>query len=168
MYKAFVNDSSEAITLVPSKLDYSLNGEVTIVDVSESNDKGLHLLINNKSFFAQLVGIDHAEKKVDLLLNGKKTSVQLKDRFDDLLHAMGIDKVASHAVSNIKAPMPGMVLSVKATVGSSVNKGDILVVLEAMKMENAIKSPGAGVVKSILIEKGMAVDKNQVLIEFEV
>lgn len=168
MFKAFVNDSSEAVNLVPEKDQYTANGKNVMVDFAENQSGGLHLLIDHKSYFAELIEINHADKKVDLLLNGKATTVVLKDRFDELLHAMGIDKLASKAVANIKAPMPGLVLSVNVHVGDTVSKGDILLVLEAMKMENSIKSPGGGLVKSILVEKGTAVDKNQVLIEFEV
>jgi biotin carboxyl carrier protein len=63
--------------------------------------------------------------------------------------------------------MPGMVLDVKVTEGDAVKKGDALLVLEAMKMENIIRSTGAGVVKKIHVKKGVAVEKSQVLIRFE-
>ena len=63
--------------------------------------------------------------------------------------------------------MPGLVLSIMVRVGDSVKKGQGLMVLEAMKMENIIKSPSDGIVKSIYIKKSDAVEKNQVLIKFE-
>ena len=63
--------------------------------------------------------------------------------------------------------MPGLVLDVKLNVGDSVEKGDSILILEAMKMENVLKSPAEGVVKSIHINKGDAVEKNQLLISFE-
>jgi len=70
-------------------------------------------------------------------------------------------------VNEVKAPMPGLLLNVMVKPGNQVFKGDNLLVLEAMKMENMIKSPTDGVVKSIEVEKSSAVDKNQVLIKFE-
>jgi biotin carboxyl carrier protein len=61
--------------------------------------------------------------------------------------------------------MPGLVVNILVAEGDTIAKGDALLVLEAMKMENIIKSPGEGVVKKININKGQAVEKNQVLIE---
>ena len=68
-------------------------------------------------------------------------------------------------VGDIKAPMPGMVLEVAVTVGQAVEKGDKVLILEAMKMENVIKAAGDGVVKAILVSKVTAVEKGQILIE---
>ena len=62
--------------------------------------------------------------------------------------------------------MPGMVLNILVTEGQEVKKGDALIVLEAMKMENILKSPTDGVIKKIAINKGVAVEKNQLLIQF--
>jgi biotin carboxyl carrier protein len=67
----------------------------------------------------------------------------------------------------MKAPMPGLVLDIKVATGDVIKKGDAVVVLEAMKMENNLKSPGDGTVKKVSVNKGQAVEKNQVLIEFE-
>ena len=69
--------------------------------------------------------------------------------------------------SELKAPMPGKVLDIMVTAGGSVVKGDGVLVLEAMKMENVIKSPADGVIKRIAVVKNQAVEKNEVLIEFE-
>jgi biotin carboxyl carrier protein len=92
--------------------------------------------------------------------------VNLKEPLDDLLQSMGLDKLATAKVSSVKAPMPGLVLSVLVSAGQEVKKGDKLLVLEAMKMENIIKAGGDGVVAQIMVNQGQAVDKNQTLIEF--
>lgn len=62
------------------------------------------------------------------------------------------------------APLPGMIVGVKVEVGQTVKQGDVLLVLEAMKMENDIASPVAGVVKEILVDKGTAVSLGDPLI----
>jgi len=64
----------------------------------------------------------------------------------------------------IKAPMPGMIVDIKVNNGSSVKKGDILVVLEAMKMENELVAPIDGIVAQVLVAKGASVATNDVLI----
>ncbi len=69
--------------------------------------------------------------------------------------------------SEIKAPMPGRVLEIMKNPGDSIVKGDGILVLEAMKMENVIKSPVDGIIKKIVVEKNQAVDKNELLVEFK-
>ena len=64
----------------------------------------------------------------------------------------------------VDAPMPGNILNVKVSAGDSVNKGDVLVVLEAMKMENDIVAPQNGTVASINVSKGDTVEAGQTLI----
>jgi biotin carboxyl carrier protein len=63
--------------------------------------------------------------------------------------------------------MPGLVISILVEEGQEVQKGDSLLILEAMKMENVIKAAGKGVVKSIKVQQKNAVEKNQILIEME-
>lgn len=131
------------------------------------DDQKLFIQVNGQTFTAVLLQVNKAEKQLEIMLNGKKASVQVKEPLDDLLHAMGLDKSTAHKVSNIKAPMPGLVLDVSVEPGSSVKKGDKVVVLEAMKMENIIKAAGDGTVARILVNKGQTVDKNQILVEFQ-
>ena len=69
--------------------------------------------------------------------------------------------------SKLKAPMPGKVLEVMVEVGQEVAKGEGLLILEAMKMENVLKAEDGGIVKSVNVSVGEAVEKNNVLIEFE-
>ena len=80
---------------------------------------------------------------------------------------MGIDEVAGKRINDIKAPMPGMVLHVMVQNGQPIKKGDAIVVLEAMKMENILKSPSDGTIKNILVVTGDKVEKNQVMVNFE-
>lgn len=63
----------------------------------------------------------------------------------------------------LKAPMPGIILDIKTTVGTTVKRGDVLFILEAMKMENEITAPGDGVVAEIVINKGAAVSTGDIL-----
>jgi biotin carboxyl carrier protein len=107
------------------------------------------------------------DKRWDIWVNGRKYSVQLRDKLDVLLDQMGMNKVSEQAVKELKAPMPGLVFDIKVKEGDEVKKDDPLLILEAMKMENIIKSPGNGVVKQIKVEKGKAVEKNDLLIVFE-
>ena len=64
----------------------------------------------------------------------------------------------------ITAPMPGNILKVNVTAGQAVKEGDVLVVLEAMKMENEIMAPKAGTVAQVLVSKGSTVDTGATLV----
>lgn len=63
----------------------------------------------------------------------------------------------------VTAPMPGNILAVNVTVGQAVKKGEVMIILEAMKMENEIVAPEDGTVKQILVQKGVTVDTDAVL-----
>lgn len=67
-------------------------------------------------------------------------------------------------MNKVIAPMPGTILDVKVSVGQSVKKGDVVCVLEAMKMENDIPAPCDGVITSINVQKGSTVAANDVLV----
>lgn len=66
--------------------------------------------------------------------------------------------------NKVHAPMPGTILEVKVAPGQTVKKGDVICVLEAMKMENDIPSPCDGVVASVLVQKGSTVAANDVIV----
>ena len=63
--------------------------------------------------------------------------------------------------------MPGLVLEIQVQAGQTVSKGDTLLILEAMKMENVLKAAADGVIKSIHVQKGAAVEKGALLLELE-
>ncbi len=75
-----------------------------------------------------------------------------------------IAQAVSAEGTKIAAPMPGTILNVKVSVGQAVKAGDVLVILEAMKMENDISAPCDGTVKQILTTKGATVNTDEVLI----
>lgn len=128
--------------------------------------KYFHLLYRQHSYYFEVLGYDKDSKIYKIGFNGRTYEVGIKDRFDQLLHSMGLDSVSKPRINEVKAPMPGLVLSIKVSEGMEVKKGDPLLILEAMKMENVIKSPADGSVKSISVRERQAVDKNETLITF--
>ena len=74
-------------------------------------------------------------------------------------------KAASAGATAVNAPRPGNILKVKATQGSAVKKGDLLCVLEAMKMENEILAPADGTVTAVYAKEGTSVNTGDVLFE---
>lgn len=164
MYKASINGKQFEITNDGDSL--IVNNEPLKWDVAEISDGYCHVIVDNKSYKAELVKADPATKTFTFKINGRIYPVTLRDKFDQLLEKMGMTNSASSKVNNIKAPMPGLIVDLKVKDGDSVKTGDTLIILEAMKMENSIKSPGDGIVKTVKVKKGASVEKGQVLIEF--
>jgi biotin carboxyl carrier protein len=153
---------------VNGKSEFHLNAsQADELDAVEISGNQFHVLKNGKTYVAELLDLDFSEKSVLVKINGNKYQVNISDQFDQLVHKMGLSASVIHKISQVRAPMPGLVLSLAVVPGQEVVQGDTLLILEAMKMENVIKSPGEGRVKKICVEKGKAVDKGEVLIEME-
>ena len=133
----------------------------------EEKKNSFHLIKDFHSYTVEVVKADTIEKKFEIQVNGNVYGLDLKDKHDELLLQLGLDNLKSKKINEIKAPMPGLVLEARVKVGDIVKKGDPVIVLEAMKMENILKSPSDGIVKKITAEKGTVVEKNQVLVIFE-
>jgi biotin carboxyl carrier protein len=127
----------------------------------------ISILFNNKSYTATIEEIDHKAKQMVVSINGSLRSIAISEPMDQLLASMGLDLKALQKVEPIKAPMPGMVLKVLVQPGQQIAKGDGLLILEAMKMENVLKASADATVKSINVQERTAVEKGTVLIELE-
>jgi biotin carboxyl carrier protein len=143
-----------------------LNGERFAPDLVRISDNRFHVIHGNQSYEAEVVQANPAAKSFTFKINGTLYQVVVRDRFDQLLEQMGMAHGSAGLVKDLKAPMPGLILSVAVAVGQEVKKGDPLLILEAMKMENVIKAPVDATVKAIKVRKGDSVDKNQVLLLF--
>lgn len=126
-----------------------------------------HLIHNHQSLKAEVLHGNFQERTYEIELNGNRYKVKISDALDQLISEMGLSAVASKAVNEVKAPMPGIILDVMVEAGQQVEEGDYLLVLEAMKMENTLTAPRSGTIKTLHIEKGNTVDKNQLLLEME-
>jgi len=165
--KAYINNKEYNVTEKGTEpLTFEVNGKTIVIDAYTPKKGYLHILYDSHSYNAELVNYSEEDKTITIKVNNSKYEIKLKNETDDLLEKLGIGKV-TQKVQQIKAPMPGKVLDIKVKPGDIVNKGDGLLVLEAMKMENIIKATGPATVKKVHAIKGNAVEKNQVLIEME-
>lgn len=144
-----------------------VNGRKVDFDRRNLSGNHIHFIYNHCSYNVEIISENKTEKTCQVKVNGSIYDIQLEDQYDELLKKLGMDAGQSNKVKEIKAPMPGLVLSILVEAGTTVSKGDNLLVLEAMKMENVIKSPVSGLVKTIKATKGAKVEKNEILIEFD-
>ncbi len=139
----------------------SVDGRSFEIDmVSLHGDHSYSLLINGRSYTA--VAATQGEHR-EVTVNGVSSDVAVED--EELARLRGQVKSKRRAGGEqIKAPMPGRIVSVSAAVGDTVETGQGVVVIEAMKMENELRAHAGGTVKEILAREGDTVDKNTVLV----
>lgn len=166
MYKIKVNEKL-SIDAEWSQSKKEFNAKPFEADSIEVKKGIFHIIHNLKSFTAEVISYDKQEHSMIVKVNGNKYTVVVKDEMDELLHQLGMDSADQRKASDVKAPMPGLVLDVKVAMGQQINKGDAILVLEAMKMENVLKAAESGIVKKISVSKGDKVEKNQVMMVIE-
>lgn len=166
MKKALVNDNHS--------FEIELEGDTVLIDgiriepnLSVISENCYHLIVNDKGYRIEVAERNAQTKSATILVNGKVCRVELRDERDRLLENLGIDVNPAAAIKDLKSPMPGLVLDILVKPGQQVKKGEQLLILEAMKMENLIKSPSDLVVKSVEVNKGDKIEKSQTLLYFE-
>jgi len=165
MYKIKVNNKHD-YTVDKTDKGLLINDNKVAVDVKQLNSSTWHVINELQSYNVELITFDSAAKAAEIKVNNNIYSITAKDQFDVLLEQMGLSNLNAAKISELKAPMPGMVLKVFVVEGVEVKKGDNLFILEAMKMENIIKSPDDVTVKTVKIKHGDKVEKGQVLLQF--
>jgi biotin carboxyl carrier protein len=141
--------------------------EIDTVDIVKRSATEFHVIKDYRSVNVKLIDADITAKKLQIEVEGERFDVEIQDELDQMLEKMGFSSVATKHIKDIKAPMPGMVLSISVKEGQEVKVGDRILILEAMKMENSIMIPADAVIKKIKVNAGQPVDKGQVLVELE-
>lgn len=150
----------------PTADTITLNGQAFSWDIADLGAGRYHVLHEGRSYNAEIVSADYTTKDIVLKINGQRVELHAKDRFDLLLERLGMSNAAATKVNELKAPMPGLIVDIRVQPGQAVLKGDPLLVLEAMKMENILKAPADGTVNSIKVTLRDNVQKGQVLVQF--
>jgi len=144
-----------------------LDTNLAEANIQQKGERHWHVIHKGRSYNVWVHAINKEEKTVLLGINGKKASVKFSSKVEQLLKALGMENLTKRKVDSVKAPMPGLVLSVKVAVGDVVKKGEALLILEAMKMENVIKSPTDGVISGVHVNEKNTVEKGALMIQFE-
>ncbi len=137
------------------KFKFKINGNLYEVEVQSVEGKIAELEVNGTHYQVELEKEVQKQKTPTIV---KKTAPPPKET-----KPLTSDK----KFSQIKAPLPGNILNIKVKEGDEVKKGDVLLVMEAMKMENNVLADVEGMVKSLKVSEGDAVLQNDILIEIQ-
>ena len=167
IYNVKVDDKDYKLEVIEGakSLEIRLNGRIIKHDNHQANSNRLTMFLQDNKPFELELSKDNGV--YDCWLNSRLAHCEVVDektaRYAGLMGATaGIGKA-----NVLKAPMPGLIVKVEVVVGQEVKKGDGLLIVEAMKMENELKAAHPGKVKAIKVQPGQPVEKNQVMIEFE-
>lgn len=140
-----------------------IDGQPYTASLESTGGPSLYSLIVDNSSYE--VHVEEREGSYRVLLLGERYDVRVEDEGTRrVARARKAARPADEAVIVIKSPIPGLIFDVLVTEGQPVEQGDILVIVEAMKMENELRAPREGVVKATFVVPGDSVDKGQPLI----
>lgn len=108
--------------------------------------------------------ISESDEGWQVLMRGRQYQVIVEDEREKRLRAAAGGGVAEGGEFNLKAPMPGLVVAIPVAEGQEIKKGQVLIILESMKMQNELKSPKDGIVERIRVKAGESVEQKQALL----
>lgn len=142
-----------------------VNGEVIQIDVRRgSRPEHLSLISDGRS---HQIWLEAANGATRVHVGGFDYSVRVEDERVHRLRELAAHETASHDVGQIAAPMPGLVVKLLVEPGQAVQKGQGVLIVEAMKMENEIRIPITGTIKEIRVKRRQAVEKGETLVMIE-
>jgi biotin carboxyl carrier protein len=139
----------------------SLAGEKIPVDVTKISPNGVSILFRGRSYF---IMITRNDLKYDVIVNGNIIRVGTEDSTKQLASKVLGGKNRTASDTEVRSPMPGMVVRCEVQEGTTVTPGDGLLILEAMKMENEIRASTGGVIKKMLVKEKQVVEKGELLL----
>jgi len=161
-YVAITERGEVPIEVIEGGKKVIVHGQVHEVDMQGIGNHSLFsLLVDNRSYE---VLIEEQDDGCRVLMDGKVYNIQVQSQERHRLAKLASPPPAPKAKADIQAPMPGVVVAVPVAAGQAVAAGEVLVILESMKMENEVRAPQAGVVQAVHVRAGDMVNGRQVLV----
>jgi biotin carboxyl carrier protein len=163
-YIATVEDREFLVEVLDDR-HINVNGKTYEVDFETVSGQPVYsLIVDGKSHEAYVQENDNVWQ---VLLRGRLYPVRVEDEREKRLRAAAGAGVAEAGEFHLKAPMPGLVVSILVSEGQEVKKGQVLLILESMKMQNELKSPRDGIVNRVKVRAGESVEQKQSLLSVQ-
>lgn len=163
-YITTIEEKQFAVEIIDEK-HVSVDGKVYEIDFESVSGQPVYSLIvdgrSHESYIYQ------GEENWQVLLRGRLYPVTVEDEREMRLRATAGGRVAETGEFHLRAPMPGLVVAVPVTEGQEVKKGDVILILESMKMQNELKAPRDGTIGRIRVRPGESVEQKQTLLSVQ-
>jgi biotin carboxyl carrier protein len=141
----------------------SVDGKVYEVDFESVSGQPVYsLIVDGRSHEAYIY--QGEDDNWQVLLRGRLYPTSVEDEREKRLRAAAGGGVAETGEFHLRAPMPGLVVAIPVTEGQAIKKGQVILILESMKMQNEIKAPRDGVIGRIRVKPGETVEQKQTLL----
>lgn len=163
-YIATIDNKEFIVELLEDKR-VAINGDTYTVDFESVSGQPVYsLIVDGKSHEAY---VQESDDDWQVLLRGRLYAVKVEDEREKRLRAAAGGGVAETGEFHLKAPMPGLVVTTLVEEGQEVKKGQVLLILESMKMQNELKAPRDGVISRIKVKAGESVEQKQALLSVQ-
>lgn len=163
-YIVTINNKKKQVKVI-SKNQIEINGKVIDVSLQKISNYLVSFIYGNKVYEIALNKNENDSNKY--LIDGWYIDSIARTKLEETAFELQKNISTNKHHSEVKAPMPGLILKIKKKVGEKVELGEPLLILEAMKMENDIHSPSSGIIKEIRVKEGESVEKNSIIIIIE-
>lgn len=164
--------------MIQKKVDYKITSalgnqihlkesDLDKLTILEREGDNVVFLYKDQRYEAKLLMNDDGFKVAKMIINDQTIDLTLKDELDQLVDEMGLSEIVDDQGGDIISPMPGLVVKMLVKVGDSIEKGESVLVLEAMKMENLLQADSTGIVKAIKCKEGDSVNKGDLLVQID-
>ena len=158
-------DEKEYLVEIIDDRHVSIDGKIVELDFeSVKSQPVFSLIVDGKSYEAYVY---QGDEELEVMVKGRLYHSKVEDERERRLRAASGGVVAQSGPFQLKAPMPGLIVAVSVEVGQEVKKGDVLLILESMKMQNELKSPRDGTVGRIQVAAGDSVEQRQKMLTVE-
>lgn len=161
-YISSAEDKQFLVEIIDDK-HVSVDGKVYEVDFESVSGQPVYsLIVDGRSHEAYIY--QGEDNNWQVLLRGRLYPITVEDEREKRLRAAAGGGVAETGEFHLRAPMPGLVVAIPVTEGQPIKKGQVILILESMKMQNEIKAPRDGVIGRIRVKTGESVEQKQTLL----
>ncbi|HJQ14218.1 MAG TPA: biotin/lipoyl-containing protein [Anaerolineales bacterium] len=160
-YIATVEDKQFLVEIIDDK-HISVDGKMYEVDFESVSGQPVYsLIVDGKSHEGYVA---QGDDNWQVLLRGRLYPILVEDEREKRLRSAAGGGVAETGEFHLRAPMPGLVVTIPVEEGQQVKKGQVLLILESMKMQNELKSPRDGTIGRVRVKAGETVEQKQTLL----